>query len=251
MGDTFRGDRLKEGIEELALWISQSKYTVVLTGAGMDTESNSPDFRSKNGWWKSIDPRVVANIDTFYENYQLFHEFYEMRLKLLDEVKPHEGHYILAKLEKRGLIKSIATQNVSGLHAMAGSENVYELHGSIRKIRCNKCGQKAELADFMEGKACPNCGRNALRPDVVLFGEGLPQDAWDASFNDIEKSDLLVVIGTSLEVYPVNQLPLIAKGKSVLINNEDVGRNCNFNLKLIGTAKGILIDLDKKLFKHS
>ena len=250
MGNLFHQERLEEGIKELATWLLKSNHTVVLTGAGMDTESNIPDFRGKNGWWRNIDPRTVANIDAFYENHELFHEFYKMRLELLEGIVPHQGHYILAKLEQEGLIKSIATQNVAGLHDAAGSQNVHELHGSIRSIRCNSCKHQAVLEDFLNKKGCSKCGRDALRPNVVLFGESLPSDAWDASFHEIEKSDLLIVIGTSLEVYPVNQLPMAAKGKTVLINNEDIGSNYSFNLRLIANAKEVLEGLDKYLYNR-
>lgn len=237
---------LDEGIKELASWIPQSN-TVILTGAGMDTESNIPDFRGKNGWWKNIDPRQLSSIETFKQNYELFQEFYGKRLKELEEVKPHDGHYVLAKLQEMGLVKSIATQNVSGLHAVAGSKNIYELHGNLRTIKCNNCGHRAVSKDFIEGKRCAHCKSKYLRPEITLFGESLPARAWENSYNDISQCDLLIVIGTSLEVYPVNQLPLAVKGKTVLINNEDVGQNYSFDLTLLGSAKEILLELDNNL----
>ncbi|MDD4570067.1 MAG: NAD-dependent deacylase [Tepidanaerobacteraceae bacterium] len=235
----YKGEDIENGVKILAKLMRESANTVVLTGAGMDTESNIPDFRGKNGWWKSIDPRLVASIDSFYENYELFHEFYTTRIKRLEDIKPHEGHYILADFERRGIIKSIATQNVSGLHHMAGSKKVYELHGNIKKIKCNQCNHETELKDFFNKKNCSLCG-NLLRPDVVLFGEALPADVWALAENDIRKCDLLIVIGTSLEVYPVNQFPKIAKSKTVFINNEDISFDHEFDIKLIGKAKEVL-----------
>jgi len=239
----YTGENIKEGIRILADFMKEAKYTVVLTGAGMDTESNIPDFRSQDGLWRKMDPRLVASIDTFEENYSLFRDFYSERIKRLKDVKPHEGHYVLADFEKRGIIKCIATQNVSDLHRMAGNDKVYELHGNIRKIRCNYCNHKAELEDFLNREKCVNCGRDALRPEVVLFGEALPMDEWLWAEEDIRKSDLIIVIGTSLEVAPVNQLPMLTRGKRVLINMEDVDIYYNFDLKLMGKAGEILREL--------
>jgi len=247
MGRVFKDENIKNGVADLALLMKKSKYTVVLTGAGMDTESNIPDFRSENGWWKNIDSRTVADIDTFYENYSLFHEFYAMRLNLLEGIKPHKGHYILAELEEKGIIQSIATQNVASLHTIAGSKKVYELHGNIRRIRCNSCNNTSELQNFLNKEKCGICGDKALRPNVVLFGETLPSDAWDNALYEIKKCDLLIVIGTSLEVYPVNQLPTLTKGKTVFINNEERGTNNLFDLILIGKAKEVLKELNNNL----
>lgn len=242
--DVFsQGRDIKKGAEALASLIKKSESTVVLTGAGMDTESNIPDFRSKSGWWKKIDPSTVASVATLQQNYPLFHEFYSMRIKMLEDVKPHKGHHILADLEQKGLIKSIATQNVSGLHRQAGSETVYELHGSITTIRCNYCNHRAELKDFLAKKDCNVCGKSALRPNVILFGEYLPQEAWSLAENDIRQCDLLIVIGTSLKVSPVNQLPMLAPGKVALINNEDISSGYKFDLKIIGKAKEVLEEL--------
>jgi NAD-dependent deacetylase len=247
MKASYSGQGIKEGIETLALFMKEATNTVVLTGAGMDTESNIPDFRSKSGWWRKMDPSTVASVTTLQQNYPLFHEFYSMRIKMLAGVKPHKGHHVLADLERKGLIKSIATQNVSGLHRQAESKSVYELHGNIKTIRCNQCNSSAELQDFLDRRNCSACGQNLLRPNVVLFGEFLPKDAWGSAERDIRQSDLLVVIGTSLKVSPVNQLPMLAPGKVVLINNEDTSSACKFDLKIIGKAKEVLEELSLSL----
>lgn len=239
----WEGKDIKNGVEMLALLMKDSRNTVVLTGAGMDTESNIPDFRGKSGWWRNIDPSRVASVQTLQQNYTLFHEFYSMRIELLQDVRPHKGHYILADFEQKGVIKSIATQNVSCLHRQAGSKTVYELHGNIKTIRCNSCNHEAALQDFLDKKNCSICGRNALRPNVVLFGEYLPRDAWSLAERDIRGCDLLIVIGTSLKVHPVNQLPMLATGKVVLINDEDTSSGCKFDLKIIGKAREVLEEL--------
>jgi len=246
MADRMAGGRGGE-IARLAAMLKASRYTVALTGAGMDTESNIPDFRGRGGWWRNLDPRLVASVEALETNYALFHEFYVMRLKLLEGVEPHPGHYVLAGLEKGGLLGSITTQNVSGLHARAGSRRVYELHGNLRTFRCHSCGRGAEREEFLAGKSCPFCGKRALRPNVVLFGEALPPAVWAGAVAEIEKCDLLLVIGTSLEVYPVNQLPLLAGGKTVLINNEDRGAGYPFALRIIGKAGEVLRELQEHL----
>lgn len=232
---------MENRIRELSELITTSNHVVVLTGAGMDTESNIPDFRGKDGLWRNFDPRVLASIDTFEENYPLFQEFYAKRLKLLESCQPHRGHYILAELEEEGFIKAIATQNVSRLHLLAGSRKVYELHGNIRTFRCHHCNQPAEPEDFIANRNCSRCGKKALRPNVVLFGESLPMDAWNQALDEVAKSDLLIVIGTSLEVSPVNQIPRFARGKTVYLNDEITDKGYDFDLEIQGKAGEVLV----------
>lgn len=229
----------------LATWILESSHTTVFTGAGMSTESNIPDFRSKDGWWRKIDPRTVATTQALRNNYDLFHEFYRARIETLASCKPHQGHEILAKWEQRGLLQAVSTQNVDGFHAEAGNRHVYELHGSIHKVRCAACGKSAEMKQFLDKEPCPFCG-GKLRPGVVLFGEMLPEDSWNASLSHIRKSDLVIVIGTSLEVYPANQLPTMTKGKTVYINAEIEGHSY-FDLTIQGKAGEVLKQVDDLL----
>lgn len=234
---------MENKVKELKNLIEGARHAVVLTGAGMDTESNIPDFRSKDGLWRNVDPRKVASIDTFEENYAFFREFYATRLFLLENCRPHRGHYVLAELEAKGRIKAVATQNVSRLHHLAGSKNVYELHGNIRTFHCHYCREAAAPEDFYGGKDCSHCGRPGLRPDVTLFGESLPADAWSKTMDHVDRSDLLIVIGTSLEVYPVNQIPHYAPGKVVYLNDEITARGYRFDLVIQGKAKEILEQL--------
>jgi len=230
-------------LNQLASWIKESEYTVVLTGAGMSTESGIPDFRSPGGWWRNIDPKEVASKFALDNQYELFREFYVMRINRLKNCKPNKGHIILADWEKRGLVNIIATQNVDRFHQEAGSNNVYELHGNIRTIRCEECGSGAELEDFMEGKSCGKCG-GRLRPNVVLFGESLPYDAYNYTVNAISKANLVIVIGTSLQVYPVNQLPELCKGKKAYINMDVDTKHKQFDLVIEGSAGEILSRVD-------
>lgn len=230
------------GIATLKEWLKLSQKTVVLTGAGMSTESGVPDFRSESGWWQNIDPRTVATVEALEQNYSLFYEFYKMRIENLEKVVPHEGHEILADWEKRGLVSLVATQNVDGFHQLAGSQNVEELHGSIRTIRCHRCGEQGKIAAFLQQESC-QCG-GKLRPNVVLFGEDLPQTSWQKAIHAIESAELVVVIGTSLEVYPVNQLPSMTYGKTVYMNLDVVQQETQFDLTIQGKVKEILQQLE-------
>ncbi|SOC22612.1 NAD-dependent deacetylase [Ureibacillus xyleni] len=227
-------------------WLETSKNTVILTGAGMSTESGIPDFRSSSGWWKNIDPHTVAHVSALENNYDLFHEFYSMRLTTLDTCEPHDGHYIIADWEKRGIVHTVTTQNVDGFHSKAGNQNVAELHGSIQKFRCAHCDAPATREAFIEKEKCVHCEGN-LRPNIVLFGESLPEDSWMIALNAIREAQLVIVIGTSLEVYPVNQLPTMTKGRTVFIN-KDITSNANyFDLVIEGKAKEILTNINQLL----
>ncbi|ASS76443.1 NAD-dependent protein deacylase [Tumebacillus algifaecis] len=235
-----------EAIQTLARWIKESRYTVVLTGAGMSTESGLPDFRSASGWWQNIDPRTVATVEALESNYRLFQEFYAMRIRGLDVCKPHRGHHILAEWEQRGFLHSVATQNVDGFHQQAGSQQVYELHGSLRTVRCNTCAHQTAQTDFLAGKACPLC-QGKLRPDVVLFGEQLPALPWQRALNDMRSAELMVVIGTSLQVYPVAQLPMMTQGRLVMLNAEPTEHDDRFDLVVTGKAGELLQALNSQL----
>lgn len=233
-------------IQNVVDWLHSSKKTVVLTGAGMSTESGIPDFRSASGWWTKTDPQKVATVEALESNYPLFHEFYSMRIQLLEKCAPHEGHYILADWEKNGILHRIATQNVDGFHLKAGNKYVDELHGSIYTFRCHSCGRSATKEAFLAKERCSHC-QGYLRPNVVLFGEMLPENAWKSALFNIQSADVVMVIGTSLEVYPVNQLPMMTKGKKVYINKEISEASSYFDCILQGKAKEILIQLDERL----
>ncbi|MGQ7890622.1 SIR2 family NAD-dependent protein deacylase [Paenibacillus sp. WC2504] len=225
--------------KEVAQIISISKNMVVLTGAGCSVESGVPDFRSPSGWWNQIDPRTVATVKALETNYPLFHSFYTTRVNHLRKILPHAGHAILARWEQVGHIKLITTQNVDGLHQAAGSSHVQELHGSIKEFRCHSCRKATDEEAFVNERPC-QCG-GKLRPSIVLFGENLPNDAWQRSMAAIESADVVMVIGTSLQVHPVNQLPFITKGKLILINAEETGQEDRFDFFLRGKAAETLL----------
>jgi NAD-dependent SIR2 family protein deacetylase len=230
----------------LAEWISLSNFTVVLSGAGMSTESGLPDFRSKDGWWRRLDPHQVSNLDTLEDNYELFRDFYMYRIETVERHAPHLGHRILAKWEKKGRIHGIATQNVDGYHAAAGSEKVAELHGNIRSIRCHRCGRGAAVSDFLSKRNCSAC-QGRLRPNVVLFGEMLPEKAWNQAMQWFRSAELVIVIGTSLQVAPASQLPQLTSGRTVYMNMEIPDRLYRFDLAIQGKAQNLLAELDEML----
>ncbi len=232
-----------EKINKLKLMLQNSEYAVVLTGAGISTESGIPDFRSKDGWWRNINPMEVASVESLNSNYKLFREFYKHRIRSLQGCKANIGHEILADLEKNGLIKALVTQNIDGFHLEAGSKNIYELHGSINHIFCSSCGTNSSVKNFLADESCLSCGGN-LRPGVILFGEGLPEDAWSGAYREIEKSDLILVIGTSLNVSPVNSLPFVSMGKKVLINMDSTAFDDRFDLVIKGKSGEVLSMLD-------
>ncbi len=232
-----------DGIATLRDWLLGSNYTVVLTGAGMSTESGIPDFRSSNGLWKRKDPMEVACVDALLYDYENFYQFYKARIENLMGCKPHRGYKILAQWESEGLINSIITQNVDGFHEMAGSTKVYNLHGTIHTIRCSQCSSPASLNSFLQKEYCKKC-EGHLRPNVVLFGETLPQDELQIAIEEIERAELVIVIGTSLMVYPVSQLPFRANGRKVYINKEIPDHNL-FDLNLKGMAGEILKEVDQ------
>jgi len=236
----------EQSILQTAKWLLSSRSTIVFSGAGMSTESGIPDFRSPGGLWTKTDPMAVASVEAMFNQYDLFHEFYTLRFRSLQECNPHRGHQLLGEWEQNGLVHGIATQNVDGFHQQAGSSRVFELHGSLNSVRCIGQGHPGTPDQFMNRQRCPQCG-DRFRPGVVLFGETLPMDAWNQAFQEIQSADVLLVIGTSLNVSPVNQLPAMARGKIILINREPVSGHYDFDAVLYGSAGDILAQLDENI----
>ena len=196
---------------------------VALTGAGISTESGIPDFRSAGGIWAQYDPMEVANIEAFRRDPARVWEFYALRLDALGEADPNDGHRALAELEERGWIRAVITQNVDGLHQRAGSRDVVEVHGSLREAECLRCGARAPMEDAVASlplPPCPECGE-VLKPGVVMFGELLPAAAIQRAQELAAGAELLLVVGSSLEVHPVAGLPgetLGAGGALAIVN---------------------------------
>jgi NAD-dependent deacetylase len=212
-------DSRKNGIglaEIAARMTAPGNRTVIFTGAGMSTDSGLTDFRSKDGLWGKVDPMELATSQAMRGNYEAFHKFYSVRFEQMGGAKPNAGHIIVAGWEARGLVECVITQNIDGLHAAAGSKKIHELHGSVDGVRCMDCAAPSTQAAFIAKKPCESCG-GRLRPGVVLFGEGLPEDAMDASWSASERAGVFIVLGSSLNVSPANQFPLIAHNAGALV----------------------------------
>jgi len=193
-------------------WLKQANAIAVLTGAGVSAESGVPTFRGNNGLWKQRRAEDLATPGAFARDPLLVWEWYNWRRSVLAGAKPNPGHYALAELEKRRSNFTLITQNVDGLHELAGSHNVLRLHGSIWRVRCVECKQERfdRRIPFPEIPPKCECG-GMLRPGVVWFGEALPQDVWQAAEHAARSADLFLVIGTSAVVYPAAGLARIAK----------------------------------------
>lgn len=228
--------------EKITKQIKEIKKIVVVTGAGISQESGIPTFRGKNGLWRNYDAMKLATIESFYKNPKLVWEWYNERRENIFSAKPNQGHKAIAELEKYARV-TVLTQNIDGLHQKAGSSNVLELHGSIVKIKCTTCDFKNEATKkFSQIPPLCKCG-SMLRPDVVWFGEQLPQDIWEKATIKASQCDLMIIIGTSLAVSPANTLPIFAKqnnAKLIEINPEKTDMSSGMDLTLRKTSAEIL-----------
>lgn len=223
-------DSFEERIDKLQSLINKSNKIVFFGGAGVSTESGIPDFRSKDGLYNQKDvrfdayePEYLLSRDCLYQHPTVFFEFYRQKMDCRN-IEPNITHIKLAELEKANKISAIITQNIDGLHQKAGSEKVYEIHGTTRRVYCGSCHEE-EDPDYLftsEDKIpkCRKCGK-MLRPDVVLYGEQLPSKAMADSMQALQEADLLIVGGTSLTVYPANTLTSYYYGENMIIINRD------------------------------
>lgn len=218
--------------------LRDTEKIVFVTGAGISQESGIPTFRGKDGLWRKYDPMKLATIDAFYEDPKLVWEWYEERRQNILSASPNPGHVAIAELEKHRQV-SVLTQNIDGLHQRAGSTNIYELHGSIITIKCTVCDFKNKITSgFLQLPPLCKCG-NILRPDVVWFGEALPQDVWKSAMTQASACDIMIVVGTSLEVSPANLLPVYAKQNGAMIievNVEKTHMSSSMDLSLRTSA---------------
>lgn len=202
--------------EPLTRQIRDSQKIVFVTGAGISQESGIPTFRGKDGHWRKYDPMQLATIDAFYEDPKLVWEWYEERRKNILAAQPNAGHFAIADLARHKQV-IVLTQNIDGLHQRAGSKKVLELHGSIIRIKCTVCDYQDDMTSGFDSlpPKC-RCG-GVLRPDVVWFGEALPQDVWSEAIRHAQTCDVMIIVGTSLVVSPANQLPLYAKQNGAVL----------------------------------
>jgi len=231
--------------ERVADLLRSAERAVALTGAGVSVPSGIPDFRSPgSGLWENVDPMEVAHIDAWRRDPDRFWQFYGDRFAALVDKRPNPAHAALAELERRGLIRGVITQNIDRLHRAAGTERLIEVHGSIEWSICLDCRGRVELETVVDSlrtgvggaPRCPGC-EAPLKPDVVLFGELLPERAL-AEAHDLAKSaDVMLCVGSSLEVYPVAGLPAITRGaggKLVLVTQGPTPYDVDAEVKLEG-----------------
>ena len=230
--------------EDLAALLRARGPAVVLSGAGMSTESGIPDFRSASGVWAEVDPYEVASIDAFRRDPRRVWQWYGPRIHGLLAAEPNVGHRALAALEQGGHVRAVVTQNIDTLHTRAGSDDVVEVHGSIRRFVCLACGATASLDDVLaqlavrDAPECSGCGE-ILKPGVVMFGELLPVDAFARAESLARETGVLVAIGSSLQVWPVAALPadtIRSGGALVILNDEPTGYDDDATLIVRGRA---------------
>jgi NAD-dependent deacetylase len=233
----------------LAALLRERQPCVVLTGAGVSTESGIPDFRSPGGLWAQFDPLDYGSIESFRADPVRTWRFYAPRFAMLTEAEPNAAHRALAELERRGLVQAVVTQNIDRLHERAGSADVVEVHGSIRTSTCPACRARYALERVLElidagggAPRCPACGA-VLKPDVVFFGELLPAAAIDRAFELARGAALLLVVGSSLEVHPVAGLPhetLAAGGRLAILNRGRTPFDARASVRVDGSAGEVL-----------
>ncbi len=238
--------------DELKKIIDESDNIVFLGGAGVSTESNIPDFRSEKGLYNAVNqygfpPEQLISHTFFMEHTDLFYDYYKHNL-IYKDAKPNKAHIALAKLEKQGKLKAVVTQNIDNLHQLAGSKNVFELHGSVYRNYCMKCGASYDVDYILKAEKSPYCEKcgGLVKPDVVLYEEGLDDYIWSSACKYISEADVLIVGGTSLVVYPAANLVNYYNGnKLVLINKSETSYDRKANLVIhqsIGEVLSSVVD---------
>lgn len=239
-----------ELLEYAAELLAKARHAVVLTGAGLSTPSGIPDFRSEgSGLWSRDEPLEVASMTTFRTNpAQFFHWFHPLASQIFN-ASPNPAHHAIAELEQKGYLQAVITQNIDMLHQKAGSRRVIEMHGTLRTLSCTQCYRQQGYEDYLPAFVtkgiiphCPHCD-SILKPDVILFGEQLPQKAWLEAQREARACDLMIVIGSSLEVLPVAGLPMQAIDRGahlIIINNSDTYLNVRADVVLREDVAAIL-----------
>ena len=230
--------------------LKDSKKIVFVTGAGISQESGIPTFRGKDGLWRNYDAMKLATIDAFYDDPKLVWEWYTERRENIFSANPNPGHATISELEKFCNV-IVLTQNIDGLHQRAGSTNVLELHGSIVRIKCTVCNYIDTISDEFD-KLPPlcKCG-NILRPDVVWFGEALPQKVWENAIVHASTCDTMIIAGTSLVVSPANTLPIYAKQNNatlIEVNPEETVMSKEMDLSIRETSAIALPNLLSQVY---
>jgi|SRR5690554_981098 len=223
---------LMEKVKELKRILDSSNNIVLFTGAGISVPSGIPDFRSATGLYSekygNIGPETIISNTFFHANPKTFYEYYKKHLVYKDAL-PNKAHYFFANLEKQGKLKAVVTQNIDNLHQAAGSKKVYELHGSVYRNYCISCNKFYDLDYIIESKDVPKCECSGIiKPDVVLYEEVLDSKVLNGAINAIKNSDCLVVVGTSLTVYPAAGLVQYFLGENLVVINKQTTQYDNY-----------------------
>ena len=248
----------RAAIEDAAVLIRKAERAVVLTGAGISTPSGIPDFRSEGtGLWSRDEPLEVASLSTFRTTPERFFQWFQPLASQIFLAEPNPAHLALAEFERAGHLRTIITQNIDGLHQKAGSQHVIEMHGTLSTLSCTSCFKKFEASPFIQpyietGKipTCLSCN-GILKPDVILFGEQLPQSAWYEAQRAARQCDLMVVAGSSLEVLPVAGLPMQALDRGahlIIINNTPTYLNVRADIVILDDVATIIPEIAKRVF---
>jgi NAD-dependent deacetylase len=248
---------LSNPIYNAAELIKNSTYAVAFTGAGISTPSGIPDFRSPNcGLWEKSNPLSVASIYGFRQNPAAFYNWIYPLAKLILAAQPNTAHQAIAQLEQQGIVKAVITQNIDLLHSHAGSRTVYELHGHLREATCTHCfaifPAEPIIRQFLDDRKTPRCPkcRGVLKPNVILFGEQLPIQQLLAAQEAARKADLMLVVGSSLEVAPAGDIPLAVTrhgGKLIIINLEPTHLDNQASIVIHDDAAKVLPEIIQQL----
>lgn len=238
MGENCAEEKKKR--ELLKKWIQESRNVVFFGGAGVSTESGIPDFRSVDGLYNQeydYPPETILSHTFYLRKTEEFYRFYRNKM-LFPEVKPNRAHLALARLEQEGKVRAVITQNIDGLHQAAGSREVLELHGSVHRNYCERCGRFYSMEHILSCEGVPKCScGGVIKPDVVLYEEGLDDSVLSRSIEHIRNADVLIIGGTSLTVYPATGLIDYYRGtKLVLINKSATSRDSQADLVICGSV---------------
>ena len=233
-----------EAISTVGDWIKESKRMAVLTGAGISAESGVPTFRGSDGLWKNFRAEELATPGAFARDPKLVWEWYDWRRGKVAQTQPNPGHLALVGMERSNPDFTLITQNVDGLHDLAGSSHPLKLHGDIWELRCTRCSYRGVNRDVPLNEIPPRCSCGALlRPNIVWFGESLPTEVLDQAWVNSEQADLFLVVGTSALVHPAATLPLVAKrsgARVVEINLEPTAISDQMDISLLGKSGELL-----------
>jgi NAD-dependent deacetylase len=246
-----------ESIQTAASLIKNSKNCVALTGAGISTRSGIPDFRTPGkGLWTQADPMEVASLSAFRHDPEKFYNWFHVLAVQMYAAQPNPAHTALARLENAGYLSAIITQNIDGLHTRAGAHHVLQVHGSLDTLTCTDCYRQVPASSVMEEylnnccmPRCPSCNA-VLKPDVILFEEQLPVKIWNEAEEACRKCELMLVVGTSLEVLPSAKLPVLALdhgAKLIIINNTETFMDQRANVVIHGDVAEALPQIADKI----